>query len=244
MPESQFVGLVGHHTVMVMGDYDHDGMTDGDLDDIKSYMRQLQTARPDLGNEVPYSFVVFPGADPADSVVAEGRGRGRTGAHTIDYNSTRYGVAYAGNASVDSITPGVIDGYRWVGATMLVDPIGAKPTFGHRDVYPTECPGNRLYPRLPQPPFTLTKPDPIPDFSASLGGNMLIIGTSKSGANLNVVLYPGGGYETVSLAGKNKTPWVGPTLGTNDNRLNAAKTAAAIKASWPWWRRVLKTTPA
>lgn len=161
VPHSQFTGLAVHHTVMVMPDYDRDGFLHGDLDDIKRYMRQLQVARPDLGIEVPYSFVVFRGARDSDCVVAEGRGWGRTGAHTSGQNSSRYGVAYAGNASVDPATPGVIDGVRWVGAH-LANPAGARPTIGHRDVKPTECPGHNLYARLGelQPPFTRTPAAP------------------------------------------------------------------------------------
>lgn len=151
---ARFVGLAVHHTVMVMRDYDSDGFLRGDLDDVKRYMKALQVARPDLGSEVPYSWVVFAGATDADCVVAEGRGFGVTGAHTTGYNSTRYGVAYAGNASVDRITPGIIAGFRWVGEH-LHDPVDAAKTFGHRDTKPTECPGNNLYGKLflIQPPF-------------------------------------------------------------------------------------------
>lgn len=159
VPHSQFTGLAVHHTVMVMPDYDRDGFLNGDLDDICRYMRQLQVSRPDLGLEVPYSFVVFLGADDDDCVVAEGRGFGRTGAHTAGQNSSRYGVAFAGNASVTQVTDGVIEGIRWVGSA-LEDPGGARPTVGHRDLKPTECPGNTLYARLGelQPPFTRTAP--------------------------------------------------------------------------------------
>lgn len=161
---ARFVGLAVHHTVMVMADYDRDGFLHGDLDDIKRYMKALQVARPDLGGEVPYSWVVFRGRGDHDAVVCEGRGFGVTGAHTAGYNSTRYGVAYAGNASVDRITPGVLDGYRWVGSR-LVDPVRAERTFGHRDVKSTECPGNRLYALLGrlQPPFTTEEDDMTPN---------------------------------------------------------------------------------
>jgi hypothetical protein len=53
------------------------------------------------------------------------------------------------------VTPGILDGYRWVGSR-LANPKGAKPTIGHRDTKATECPGNSLYASLPkiQPPFT------------------------------------------------------------------------------------------
>jgi hypothetical protein len=140
----QFRGIVAHHTVMAA--------PRPDIDDIITYMRRLQKARPDLGLEVPYSFVVFRGPSNSDCVVAEGRGFGVTGAHTSGLNSTRYGVAYAGNASVDPITPGVLAGYRWVGRRISGT---AVATIGHRDTKSTECPGHHLYAQLDeiQPPF-------------------------------------------------------------------------------------------
>ena len=100
------------------------------------------------------SFVVFEAAADGDCVVAEGRGFGVTGAHTSGYNSSRYGVALAGNSSTRPVTEGILSGYRWVGRR-LADPAGAEPTLGHRDVKATECPGSSLYAALPQlqPPF-------------------------------------------------------------------------------------------
>lgn len=153
-PHSQFLGIVVHHTVFILSDYDRDGHTHGDLDDIRRYMQVLKTLRPDLGPDVPYSFVVFEGARPDDCVVAEGRGFGRTGAHTSGFNSSRYGVALAGNSSTRPVTEGVLAGYRWVGAR-LANPVFAQPTIGHRDTRATECPGTSLYAALPQiqPPF-------------------------------------------------------------------------------------------
>lgn len=163
VPHNQFVGLVAHHTVMIMPDYDRDGFLHGDVDDVKRYMRQLQTARPDLGNEVPYSFVVFEGATVDDCIVAVGRGFGVTGAHTSGYNSTRYGVAVAGNTSTRSVTPGMLEGYRWIGR-QLTAPASAQPTLGHRDTKSTECPGHSLYARLLQiqPPFASQEDEMTP----------------------------------------------------------------------------------
>lgn len=76
IPHQQFVGLVIHHTVI---DYVVGG-------DAAAYMRRLQRSRPDLGLEVPYSFVIFETEDPNSCIVAEGRGWGRSGAHTVGYN--------------------------------------------------------------------------------------------------------------------------------------------------------------
>jgi hypothetical protein len=171
VPRSQFTALAVHHTVIVMQDYDRDGYTHGDVDDIRRYMRALQTARPDLAPlvngkrlppDVPYSFVVFRGADEYGYVVCEGRGFDRTGAHTQGgYNRTAYGVALAGDFTHVAPTIGMLAGVRWVGA-QLEDPVGARPTVGHRDVHATACPGDLAYPLLDrlQPPFTASSPQP------------------------------------------------------------------------------------
>lgn len=156
--EAQFTALRVHHTVIVMPDYDRDGFLHGDLDDVKRYMRQLQAARPDLGSEVPYSFVPFPGEKPGDCIVAEGRGPGITGAHTKGQNSWTYGCAFPGNYETETPTPGQVAGVRWVGAKFLKHPLSAGVTLGHYQVpgESTACPGAHTKPLLDemQPPFT------------------------------------------------------------------------------------------
>lgn len=134
VPQAQFNRLVIHHTVMPF--------TAGD--DIIGYMRRLQDVRPDLGDDVPYSFVVFPTKNDLDFVVAEGRGWFRTGAHTVGYNSSAYGVALPGNFQDAQPTVGQLMGIRWVGSK-LFNPAYALPTLGHRDVYRTACPGDHMY---------------------------------------------------------------------------------------------------
>lgn len=158
-PHAQFSRLVSHHTVMTQLDWDSDAFVWGDLDDICAYMRALQRARPDLGLEVPYNFVIFPGETDDDCVVCEGRGWGRTGAHTSGMNSSAYGVAWAGDFTEYPPTPGMIAGVRWLGA-QLADPIGAAPTIGHCDAAATACPGAAAIGALAQmqPPFTTITP--------------------------------------------------------------------------------------
>lgn len=174
VPRAQFVGLVAHHTVIVMPDWDHDGIIDGDLDDIRRYMQHLQIARPDLGLDVPYSFVVFRGVDEYDHIVCEGRGFDRTGAHTAGFNSSRYGVALAGDFTSVAPTIGMLAGVRWIGA-QLDDPVGARPTLGHCDTKATACPGAMAYPLLDrvQPPFT-----PAPPAHQPLDMEALLVATS------------------------------------------------------------------
>jgi hypothetical protein len=164
VPHEQFIGLAVHHTVTVVADVDRDGFIDGDLDDIATHMRHLQTVRPDLGADVPYSFVVFPAGTDDSAVVCEGRGWGRTGAHTAGHNSTRYGVAFAGDYTDRAPTPGMVAAVRWLGS-LLADPAGAAITLGHRQTYPTACPGEAAYPLLVhmQPPFGTETPAPQED---------------------------------------------------------------------------------
>jgi hypothetical protein len=166
VPESQIVGWVQHHTAFALRDFDGDGFLRGDLDDARRYMRTLQTARPDLGGEVPYSWVIFPGSSDDTCIIAEGRGRGRTGAHTAGLNSTRYAFAIAGNTDADlPLTPGMIRGMRWLASQVIVvaSPV---PTIGHQQAPPyfqngvnlnaTGCPGGNGLAHLAelQPPFS------------------------------------------------------------------------------------------
>lgn len=159
VPHENFTRLVIHHTVSVIQDYDRDGFLHGDRDDVIRYMQKLQVARPDLGNEVPYSFVVFRGADELSAIVAEGRGWGWKGAHTaeMDLNRRAYGIALAGDFTHEAPSKGMLAAIRWLGS-QLHDPLNAKPTLGHRDTKATQCPGNSAYPLLDrlQPPFQPT----------------------------------------------------------------------------------------
>ena len=148
---SSFASIVSHHTVMR-------APVAGDVPAISSYMRGLQTARADLGLDVPYSFVVFAGSSPSACVICEGRGWTRTGAHTAGLNSSTYGVAYGADMRVDALTDGMLEGVRWIGRRIQAANVGA--TTGHRDHKATECPGDPAYTALPllQPPFVSTAP--------------------------------------------------------------------------------------
>lgn len=175
LPTSQFEGFVLHHTVFVLTDYDRDGFVNGDLDDMRRYTRVLQVARPDLGSEVPYSWVIFAGSTDDTCVIAEGRGKGRKGAHTAGLNSTRYAWAIAGNTDADRpITPGMVAGMRWLASVMLDDPEHAAPAIGHQqapayfqngsNLNATGCPGSDGLRHLAelQPPYRSTDRPPAP----------------------------------------------------------------------------------
>lgn len=160
----QFLGLAVHHTVTYFDPDDYDPA--GEIEAVKAHMRRLQNERPDLGRDVPYSWVVFQHQNDGDCYLAEGRGPGRTGAHTYGYNSSRYGVAVVGNYQNAFPTQGIIDGINYVGFNYC--PWADATTLGHRD-FPqnaTACPGNNLENRLDelQPPFTPNVPiEPEPN---------------------------------------------------------------------------------
>lgn len=208
VPVTQFVGLVVHHTVMVLGDYNANGYRYGDLDDIGVYMRHLQgTARPDLGTDVPYSFVAFEGTNDDDAVICEGRGFYRTGAHTAGFNSTRWGCALAGDYTHTAPSRGQWTALNWLGL-QLADPINAQKTLGHSDTVATQCPGLSAYPQLhmAQPPFTIIeepKEDDMPEY------------VIRNAADLNnspwIAVYAQGHVRSI---GGDESAWI---LGTDPN---------------------------
>ena len=167
LPHEQINGLTIHHTVMpFFGE-------PGDLVALRKYMVRLAHVRPDLAwrrpngtlqPEVPYSFVVFKGNHENQGIVIEGRGWDRTGAHTANFNSKVYGVAYAGNTDIEHMTPGVVAAIRHIGMR-LPRPLEADRTRAHRETKATSCPGSHLYAVMDklQPPFIAPKETELPD---------------------------------------------------------------------------------
>ncbi len=94
VPITQWKHTTFHHTVSI----DNDATPDvwETIAKVKKQMRRLQTLRPDLGNDIPYSWVIFLMSN-GTIIVCEGRGFKRTGAHTIGHNSDSLGVAWEGD---------------------------------------------------------------------------------------------------------------------------------------------------
>lgn len=86
-----------HHTATV--DADDTPSVWESYDEIRDHMHKLQTIRPDLGIDVPYSVVCFilNGLDHPRLVIAEGRGLYRSGAHSRGHNTSALGISFAGN---------------------------------------------------------------------------------------------------------------------------------------------------
>jgi len=143
-----------HHTVIV----DDDASVNewGDLAAVRAKMRQLQTIRPDLGKDVPYSMVAFCMAN-GDLVLCEGRGLERTGAHTIGHNRSALGIAFQGNfdrrplpSHFDAQLASLGDWLRQLRRTRGFTRLGTvrpadRQVWAHRDIQSTRCPGGHLY---------------------------------------------------------------------------------------------------
>ncbi len=88
-------------------------------------------------------------------------GDGVIGAHTLNNNTGTVGVAFLGDFTSSVPTPAAMDALQrllaWKADRHGIDPLGTttwstgtKSTIvGHRDAYPTDCPGQALYDRLP-----------------------------------------------------------------------------------------------
>lgn len=148
-----------HHTVVV--DDDATPNTWETVQECFGKQRQLQVIRPDLGLDVPYSFVFYRMADRKLSVL-EGRGLDRTGAHTYGHNTKGIGIAGEGNFQL----PASFVDYRdnlsrflgWLkfdqGMTNLGSDRPARAVvYGHQDFDSTACPGYWLYQTLPSLSF-------------------------------------------------------------------------------------------
>lgn len=158
---SRRTGIVIHHTATVDGagapnEWDS-------LEAVARRMRRLQTARPDLGLDVPYNMVAFCMHD-GDLMVCEGRGLYRTGAHTKDRNRTALGIAFYGDFE-SGPAPRHFDRQlqalaNWLralrnehGFTNLGHSRpGDRQVWGHREIRSarTLCPGQALQERLAQ----------------------------------------------------------------------------------------------
>ena len=138
-------------------------------------MRRLQTIRPDLGNDVPYNFVVFLMAKKSGMVVCEGRGEDRSGAHTKGHNTAGIGVAFAGNFEDEDVAPievakrmyllsGFLGWLKYDPSHLTYGNFPAMKNLGsmrpaeravyfHQDFRSTACPGKRAIPHLYQLAF-------------------------------------------------------------------------------------------
>lgn len=94
---------------------------------------------------IGYNWIIFQSGH-----VYEGRGWGRTGAHTRGKNSSSVGIAFAVDGEAHSLTPAAIEACQ----DLILE--GQRLGFiaddyeirGHRDFGSTSCPGDLVYPHL------------------------------------------------------------------------------------------------
>jgi len=171
VPRSDRTHVIIHHTVTPDADTTPNiWETDNS---IFNRMRRLQVARPDLGLDVPYSFVAF--IHPSGLVICEGRGEDRTGAHTKGHNTAGIGISFAGDFENNGIAPNIIADripllsafLRWLRTSASHPDYGEFPpmpnlgslrpssrqVFAHQDFKSTDCPGAQIKPHLDEVDF-------------------------------------------------------------------------------------------
>ncbi|KKL77163.1 hypothetical protein LCGC14_2037610 [marine sediment metagenome] len=145
---------IQHHTVII----DNDATPNlwESAAEVIPKMRQLQTIRPDLGLDVPYSYVAFlmQYTHKKGLILCEGRGPYRRGAHTKYHNRTGRAMAIEGNTSLGAPLANYIEMLSWawgwikeehglVNLGTVTTPRGGI-VFGHRDFLQTICPGQHM----------------------------------------------------------------------------------------------------
>lgn len=122
-------------------------------------MQQLEAHARALGHQaIDYSFCHFVTGERG-----EGRGWFAAGGHTINNNSTSYGLCGIGNFVHDEITPALLDAFA---ATILegiyLGAIAPNPAIRpHSDVFATACPG-ALREAIPEIAARVANPGPSP----------------------------------------------------------------------------------
>ena len=174
VPRAKRTHVIIHHTV-VTDRSDTSPAVWETLREIYRNMRRLQTIRPDLGNDVPYNFVVYLMARKSGIVICEGRGEDRSGAHTKGHNTEGIGVAFAGNFEDETVAGlevskrvYLLSGFLgWLkydpshleyGTYRAMKNLGSmrpsdRAVYFHQDFKNTACPGKRAIPHLSQLAF-------------------------------------------------------------------------------------------
>ncbi len=163
-PASEPTEAIQHHTVI--SDTDDTPLFWESVAEVIPAMQRLQTIRPNLGLDVPYSFVGFlmQYAHKPGLIICEGRGAYRRGAHTKYHNRTGRAMAIQGNTmgeDVSASTEMLGWGWGWIKDHFGLVNLGTtRPAraemFGHRDFRRdddtttwTVCPGDGAYNALP-----------------------------------------------------------------------------------------------
>ncbi len=186
---------IQHHTVII--DQDATPNRWESVAEVIVKMQQLQTIRPDLGRDVPYSYVCFLMQYPhkIGLILCEGRGPYRRGAHTMYHNVEGRAMAIEGNTEIglpiDPYVPHLSYAWGWIkdeyGLVNLgsVVPDRGGIVHGHIDFRRdddrrtwTACPGKGMMAVIDQ--LTLTRWTPEPELALEDDDMAAIIKVSGS----------------------------------------------------------------
>jgi hypothetical protein len=97
-------------------------------------------------DDIGYNFLVIsaPGITAIDGLIFEGRGRDILGAHCLNHNREWIGVQVAIGGS-QKPSPKALASTRWLHVGFVAAAQHALGMKGHRDGFPTACPGEPLY---------------------------------------------------------------------------------------------------
>jgi hypothetical protein len=156
VPANRRTELHVHHTTAV----DNNDTTPNrwERSEAIRYMRILQTVRPDLGLDVPYSRT-YAVLEDLSVMIFEGRGDHRTGAHTAGHNTAGFGWSLLGNFDRQddqariAVLKVIENEARYLKANGFPNLCSVKSpkgwdVWGHRDSKQTSCPGSTVYPHL------------------------------------------------------------------------------------------------
>lgn len=125
-------------------------------------------------------FAYSAGGNPRSRAgrVHEGRGYGRSGAHTQGRNSSSLAFVFFGHGDYDAATEELWRGVRnWIGRGIREGMLVPNPKIsGHRNYAQKSCPGNKIYPQIykargvtgPEKEPLSPPPDPWEEFWMSL----------------------------------------------------------------------------
>ncbi|GGM63999.1 hypothetical protein GCM10012275_38180 [Longimycelium tulufanense] len=120
-------------------------------------MRELEEiGHRRFGCGISYTWVVYP-----DGRICEGHSIGRQGTHTAGRNDRGRAVCLVGNYDLDRPTEAQIDAVAWLLRHAHAQGWITAPRLsgGHRDVYPTACPGHWAYQAIPEINHRATEAD-------------------------------------------------------------------------------------
>lgn len=104
-----------------------------------AHMRLIeQIGQNNFGGGISYTWVVMPSGR-----VFEGHSIDKQGAHTANRNDRSRAICLAGNYDVVALPQRMMNA-----VALLLRELNAALDGGHRDVYPTACPGRFAYPRV------------------------------------------------------------------------------------------------